>query len=103
MDWLEKNQDKDIDTVRAESSAATNDEAPAAAPEAKSYVCNECGKKFRGMAQVQWHGNKSCVLRVSKRRYTLYLISNSSIVATRTSPKAPKSLLPSRRKRKLRN
>ncbi|MCJ1279969.1 hypothetical protein MMC21_007794 [Puttea exsequens] len=64
MDWLEKNQDKTDEeiTAQAESSAAdaTNEPANLQPGEvAKSLVCDECGKKFRGVSQAEFHGNKT--------------------------------------------
>lgn len=60
IDWLDKNQDKSVDDLKAEQAEdAENAGMPVAGPEAKSMVCNDCGKKFRGMAQAQFHAEKS--------------------------------------------
>ncbi|RAH46836.1 uncharacterized protein BO95DRAFT_441759 [Aspergillus brunneoviolaceus CBS 621.78] len=57
LEWLEKNQDKSIDEIKEDEEA----EGPALAPgeEARSLVCNECGKKFRSHAQAEFHASKS--------------------------------------------
>ncbi|KUJ12129.1 uncharacterized protein LY89DRAFT_709976 [Mollisia scopiformis] len=65
MDWLETNQDKPIEELRAP--AANDDETnpsiePAALKEgevAKSLVCDDCGKRFRSEAQASFHGDKT--------------------------------------------
>lgn len=59
IDWLDKNADKSIDDLKAE--AGDNDDNPAleAGEQARSMVCNDCGKKFRGMSQAQFHAEKS--------------------------------------------
>ncbi|PYI17725.1 UBX domain protein [Aspergillus japonicus CBS 114.51] len=57
LEWLEKNQDKSLDEIKEDEEA----EGPALAPgeEARSLVCNECGKKFRSHAQAEFHASKS--------------------------------------------
>ncbi|KAK5277378.1 hypothetical protein LTR16_009858, partial [Cryomyces antarcticus] len=49
VDWLDKNQEKSVDDIKAEEEEDANAEPPALNPgeEAKSLVCNDCGKKFR--------------------------------------------------------
>lgn len=56
IDWLEKNADKSIEDLKDEEH-----ENPAleAGEQARSMVCNDCGKKFRGMSQAQFHAEKS--------------------------------------------
>jgi UBX domain-containing protein 1/4 len=67
LQWLEDNQDKSIDDILAASAAdAETDPSiePAALKEgevAKSLQCDECGKKFRSVAQAEFHGSKTCV------------------------------------------
>lgn len=60
LDWLEKNQDKSLDDIKAEQADASA-EPPELKPgeEAKSLVCDDCGKKFRSVAQAEFHGTKS--------------------------------------------
>jgi|TARA_R110002003_G_scaffold38_2_gene2308 hypothetical protein len=60
IDWLEKNQDKSVEDIKAEQADAAA-EPPALEPgeEAKSLVCDECGKKFRSVAQAEFHGSKT--------------------------------------------
>ena len=59
VDWLEKNQDKSIEELRP--TGDEEDGAPALQPgeEARSLVCNECGKKFRSQAQAEFHASKT--------------------------------------------
>ncbi|KAJ2903242.1 UBX domain protein [Zalerion maritima] len=68
IEWLEKNQDKTIEVIQAESKAAAEEEArPKTNVEslkegednAKSLVCNECGKKFRSMEAAEFHASKT--------------------------------------------
>lgn len=63
LEWLEANQDKSLDEIKL---SGTNDEdtstePPALQPgeEARSLVCNECGKKFRSQAQAEFHASKT--------------------------------------------
>jgi preprotein translocase subunit SecD len=60
IDWLEKNQDKSVDDIKAEQADAAT-EPPALQPgeEAKSLVCDDCSKKFRSVAQAEFHGSKT--------------------------------------------
>lgn len=68
LEWLEKNQDKPIDEIQAEEAdkaADDDDEATQAkiaeleTGQAKSMVCNECGKKFRNMTAAEFHASKT--------------------------------------------
>lgn len=56
LEWLEEHQDKSIEEIKESS-----DEPPALQPgeEARSLVCNDCGKKFRGQSQAEFHASKS--------------------------------------------
>jgi DNA repair exonuclease SbcCD ATPase subunit len=56
IDWLDKNADKSIEDLKDD-----DDGNPAleAGEQARSMVCNDCGKKFRGMSQAQFHAEKS--------------------------------------------
>ncbi|KAJ5355421.1 uncharacterized protein N7496_012633 [Penicillium cataractarum] len=60
LEWLEENQDKSLEEIQ-ESQQAEDEEAPALKPgeEARSLVCNECGKKFRSQAQAEFHASKT--------------------------------------------
>lgn len=60
LEWLEQNQDKSLDEIKA-SNDAQEEEGPPLQPgeEARSLVCNECGKKFRSQAQAEFHASKS--------------------------------------------
>jgi DNA repair exonuclease SbcCD ATPase subunit len=57
IDWLDKNADKSIEELQEEDKP--QDGMPEADAQAKSMLCNDCGKKFRGMAQAQWHAEKT--------------------------------------------
>lgn len=64
LEWLEANQDKSLDEIKASSTTqpgADPDEPPALKPgeEARSLVCNECGKRFRSQAQAEFHASKT--------------------------------------------
>ncbi|KAL3487100.1 hypothetical protein BJX62DRAFT_11173 [Aspergillus germanicus] len=63
LEWLEENQDKSIDEVKAAGAeiVGEEEEGPALKPgeEARSLVCNECGKKFRSQAQAEFHASKT--------------------------------------------
>ncbi|KAF1964982.1 hypothetical protein BU23DRAFT_561514 [Bimuria novae-zelandiae CBS 107.79] len=62
IDWLEKNQDTPIDELQAaQASSAANEEPPELKPgeEARSLVCEDCGKRFRSTAQAEFHASKS--------------------------------------------
>ena len=64
LEWLEKNQDKSYEEITAESAKADDDPDAEAAPlqpgeQARSLLCNECGKKFRSQAQAEFHASKT--------------------------------------------
>lgn len=59
IDWLDQNSSKSIEELRSEKEATDKAKAEEAAEEARSLVCNECGKKFRGTAQAEFHASKS--------------------------------------------
>ena len=59
IDWLDKNSEKSIDELKEEEQSSTEAGMPEADAQAKSMVCNDCGKKFRGMAQAQFHAEKT--------------------------------------------
>ncbi|KAG4029340.1 hypothetical protein MFRU_016g00940 [Monilinia fructicola] len=69
LQWLEDNQDKNIEDLRASEAAAqpeSDETNPNIEPaplkegeEAKSMVCTDCGKKFRSMLQVQAHAERT--------------------------------------------
>ena len=58
IDWLDKNADKSIEDLKADA-GDDNNPALEAGEQARSMVCNDCGKKFRGMSQAQFHAEKS--------------------------------------------
>lgn len=63
IEWLEQNQDKTLEEITAAKS--TNEVDSQSEPtlkvgeEARSLVCNECGKRFRGQAQAEYHASKT--------------------------------------------
>lgn len=59
---MEKNQDRPLEEIEAEQ-AAKGDEDPKDAPMARSMVCNECGKKLRSMNAVEFHAEKTYVIK----------------------------------------
>lgn len=60
LEWLETNQDKSLEEIQT-AAQPDPDEPPALEPgeEARSLVCNECGKKFRSQAQAEFHASKT--------------------------------------------
>jgi len=62
IEWLDKNQERGMDELTAQAAATEEDEdGPALQPgeEAKSLICNDCGKKFRSTAQAEFHAGKT--------------------------------------------
>jgi len=63
LEWLEQNQDKSLEEINAPQQDADDPtaEPPALQPgeEARSLVCNDCGKKFRSQAQAEFHASKT--------------------------------------------
>jgi hypothetical protein len=65
IDWLDKNADKPLDEIKGGGGDATaegeEEEPPAlqAGEQARSLVCDDCGKKFRSQAQAEWHAEKT--------------------------------------------
>jgi hypothetical protein len=60
LEWLEANQDKSLEEIKADN-VEEEEEGPQLQPgeEARSLVCNECGKKFRSHAQAEFHASKT--------------------------------------------
>ena len=61
LEWLETNQDKSIEEIKAAAADQESEEGPELQPGEipRSLVCNECGKKFRSQAQAEFHASKS--------------------------------------------
>jgi hypothetical protein len=63
LDWIEKNEDKSMEQILTENNPETDStiEPPALkdGEVAKSMKCDECGKKFRSMAQAEFHAEKT--------------------------------------------
>jgi hypothetical protein len=58
LDWLEKNADKTVEQLNEED-ASIEPPALKVGEEAKSLVCDDCGKKFRSVAQAEFHASKT--------------------------------------------
>lgn len=70
LEWLEKNQDKSLDDIKAAETSKAEDEdedatqakiAELETGQAKSMVCNECGKKFKSLNAAEFHASKTYV------------------------------------------
>ncbi|EAW10160.1 putative UBX domain protein [Aspergillus clavatus NRRL 1] len=62
LEWLEENQDKSLDEIKAAGSKegdSEEDHALQPGEEPRSLVCNDCGKQFRSQAQAEFHASKS--------------------------------------------
>jgi DNA repair exonuclease SbcCD ATPase subunit len=69
LTWLEENQDKPLEELQAQASnaSAEDDDQDEGAPKipdvdgqnAKSLVCNECGKRFKNQALAEYHATKT--------------------------------------------
>ncbi|TGJ82110.1 hypothetical protein E0Z10_g6661 [Xylaria hypoxylon] len=59
MDWLEKNQDTDLEELLAEEESGPNVAQVEGDAVALSLICNECSKKFRSQREAEFHANKS--------------------------------------------
>ena len=69
LQWLEDNENKTVEEILAEAKPSSTEDAetdpsiePAPLKEgevAKSMVCNVCNRKFRSMAQVEFHASKT--------------------------------------------
>ncbi|KAI4207785.1 MAG: hypothetical protein LQ348_000453 [Seirophora lacunosa] len=67
LEWLEINQERSYEEIVASLGTTGNDDNdPNAEPaslqaceQARSLVCNECGKKFRSQAQAEFHASKT--------------------------------------------
>ncbi|KAL8938100.1 MAG: hypothetical protein Q9216_004073 [Gyalolechia sp. 2 TL-2023] len=65
LEWLEVNQNRSYEEIIA-TSVPNVDDDPNAEPaplqpgeQARSLVCNECGKRFRSQAQAEFHASKT--------------------------------------------
>lgn len=58
---MEKNQDKPLEEITRtpEADHTVESTSLASAEEARSLVCNECGKSFRSKEQAEFHATKS--------------------------------------------
>lgn len=59
IEWLDKNADTSIEELKAKDASAAAETAAEQEAQAKSLVCNECGKTMRGMAEAEFHATKS--------------------------------------------
>lgn len=70
LQWLEDNQDKPLEEIKAAASDDKEDDedddteakiAELETGKAKSLVCNECGKRFRSHDLASYHATKTYV------------------------------------------
>ncbi|PFH60442.1 hypothetical protein XA68_10917 [Ophiocordyceps unilateralis] len=66
LQWLEDNQDKSLEEIQAAGANDEDDEAETRAKiaelesgQARSLVCNECGKRFRNQDLASYHATKT--------------------------------------------
>lgn len=59
IDWLERNQEKSIEELREDDEDGEDDMKIQPGEEAKSLLCEDCGKMFRTEAQAQFHASKT--------------------------------------------
>lgn len=59
VDWLDKHADTSIEDIQAEDAKDAEEKSAEAAAQARSLVCNECGKIMRGQAEAEYHATKS--------------------------------------------
>ncbi len=59
MDWLERNQDTELEELLAEEESGPSVAKVEGDTVALSLVCNECNKKFRSQREAEFHANKS--------------------------------------------
>lgn len=64
LTWLEENQDKPLDELKAAGATVGGDQEQGAGsaaedPNAQSLICNECGKRFRNHDQASFHASKT--------------------------------------------
>lgn len=57
LEWLEENQDKSIDEIEVNEQIFAA--AQGSVQEARSLICNGCGKKFRNHAEAEFHASKT--------------------------------------------
>ncbi|OCL10817.1 hypothetical protein AOQ84DRAFT_336866 [Glonium stellatum] len=58
IDWLDKNQEKSLEQIKEED-ATVEPDALKPGEEARSLVCDDCGKRFRSTAQAEFHASKT--------------------------------------------
>jgi UBX domain-containing protein 1/4 len=65
LQWLEDNQDKPLEEIKADKKIGSTEDDPTALPPdlkegevARSLVCNDCGKRLRSHAQAELHAEK---------------------------------------------
>lgn len=61
INWLGETQDTPLDELQAEEAAGPTTAALDEGQVAKSIVCNDCGKKFRGQDAAGFHAEKTYV------------------------------------------
>lgn len=59
IDWLDRNSSKSIEELREETTTTHPVNTTSTVEQARSLVCNECGKKFRDHAAAEFHASKT--------------------------------------------
>jgi uncharacterized UBP type Zn finger protein len=60
IDWLDKNQEKSIEQIKSELASSSEDPTePNPGEEAKSLVCDDCGKRFKAVSTAEFHASKT--------------------------------------------
>ena len=62
--WLEQNQDRNLESISSsiivdETNSASKPPPLSLGEEARSLICNECGKIFKCYAQAEFHASKT--------------------------------------------
>ena len=59
IEWLDQNADKSVEQLKADDAAEAEAKAKDSVEQAKSLLCNDCGKRFRGQAAAEYHASKT--------------------------------------------
>ncbi|KAF2153120.1 hypothetical protein K461DRAFT_277922 [Myriangium duriaei CBS 260.36] len=59
IDWLDTNQEKSLEDLKADEEEDAGMPSLPAGENARSLVCKDCGKKFRSHAQAEFHASKT--------------------------------------------
>ena len=56
---MEQNQDKSLEEIEEEEKSEASNVPQITDDAARSLVCDDCGKRFRGTAEVEFHASKT--------------------------------------------